>query len=91
MSEKGNELHGLHLFLLMAGGLCLGTGILNLYYSFGFNETQDYGKDLSTVGFSGIDNISILATSEIAIPLVVIGAVSMIFANATAWKETDGY
>jgi hypothetical protein len=85
-----NETHPLHLGLLLFGGLCLGTGILNLYYSFGW-EGGDFNSDFGQVGFSGLDNISLLPAADFAIPMVVVGALCLIVANATAWRETDGY
>ena len=90
MADSREESHPLHMALLLLGGLCLGTGILNLYYSFGWHG-GDMNSDFAQVGFSGLDNIALKPTAEFAIPLVVIGALCMIFANATAWQETDGY
>ncbi len=85
--ERG---HGLHLALLLIGGLMAGTGLLNLYYSFGW-VGGDFNSDFSQIGFSALDNIGLLPTSTWSIPLLVVGALMMILANATAWKETDGY
>lgn len=90
MSDSKNEMHPLHLMLLMGGGLCLGTGLLLMYGSFGW-VGGDLNSDFAALGFSAVDNISLLPRSEIAIPLITIGALSLIFANATAWRETDGY
>jgi hypothetical protein len=90
MSENNKDLYPLHLLLLLGGGLCLGTGILMLYDSFGWHG-GDLNSNFAAIGFSGLDNISLLDRSEIAIPLVTIGALALIFANATAWRETDGY
>jgi hypothetical protein len=90
MSEPRNETHPLHFSLLMFGGLCLGTGLLNLYYSFGWHG-GDMNSDFVQIGFSGLDNIALKPTADFAIPLVVVGAICLIFANATAWRETDGY
>lgn len=89
MSEPKNEVYPLHLGLLLFGGLTLGTGILNLYYSFGWRGGP-FNSDLAQIGFHGLDDISLLPTGDWAIPMVVVGALCMIFANATAWRETDG-
>lgn len=90
MSEPKSELHAFHLALLIFGGLCAGFGVVNLYYSFGW-AGGDLNSNHALVGFSGLDNIGLLPSSSLAIPAVVIGALCMIIANATAWKETDGY
>lgn len=90
-----NEFHPLHLGLLLFGGLTLGTGLLNLYYAFGrecpSGEACGMNENFAVVGFSGLDNIALLPPSQFAIPMVVVGAVCLIFANATAWRETNGY
>ena len=70
--------------------LLMGTGVVNLYYSFGWTG-GDLNSNHALVGFSGIDNLSLLPDSNYAIPLVVIGGLCLIIANATAWKATDGY
>lgn len=89
-SEPRNDSNLLHLVLLIGGGLCLGTGILNLYYSFGWIG-GDLNANFAQVGASGVDNLSTLPMADLAIPLVAIGALMLIFANATAWRETGGY
>jgi len=94
--EEKNETHPLHFFLLLLGGLSLGAGILNLYWSFGFSKDggvtrTGLNQDFATTGFSGIDNIQLMNSADFAIPLVVIGVCCMVFANATAWRQTDGY
>ncbi|MCB9664295.1 MAG: hypothetical protein H6732_09290 [Alphaproteobacteria bacterium] len=80
----------LHVALLIAGGLSLGTGILFLIDSFGW-AGGEFNKDFAQIGFSGLDDISLLPASQISFPLIVIGAICLIVANATAWKQTDGY
>ena len=80
----------LHFILLIGGGLCTGTGILNLYWSFGW-EGADINANNAEIGFNGIDNFQLLAAADYAIPLLVVGLFSMIIANATAWKRTGGY
>lgn len=89
-TEPEDRVHGLQLALLLAGGLMTGTGLLNLYYSFGW-VGGDLNSDFTQVGFSGLNNIGLLPTSTWAIPLVVVGALTLVLANATAWRETGGY
>lgn len=93
MSEgqiPSTELHPMHFGLLLFGGLCFGTGVINLYYAFGW-PGGDMNTDFSQIGFSGIDNIELLPPGDLALPLIAIGGLCLVIANATAWKETDGY
>jgi hypothetical protein len=90
MADKKNESHWMHLILLILGGLCLGTGIIFLYGSFGWTG-GDFNSNLKTIGFSALDNISLLPDSHVSIPLIGIGTLCLVFANATAWRATDGY
>ncbi len=88
--------HPMHLGLYIAGGLMLGAGILNLYWSFGWDpanngERAALNSGMAGVGFSALDNISLLPRADFSIPLVVMGLCMLIIANATAWKETGGY
>jgi hypothetical protein len=85
-----DEVHPLYLALFLIGGLCTGTGILNLYYSFGY-VGGDENLNISHLGFSGIDNLSFLRPADYSIPLVLVGVACLVIANASAWKETDGY
>lgn len=85
-----DELHPLYLALFLIGGLCTGTGLLNLYWSFGW-EGGDVNGNLAAVGNTAIDNVSLLPAADFAIPLVAVGVLCLVIANATAWKETDGY
>lgn len=89
-SLANDEVHTLHLALYIIGGLCTGTGILNLYWSFGWEEGP-INSNLRAVGANGLDNMAMLPSADFAIPLVVVGIVCLVIANATAWKETDGY
>jgi len=88
-SHDENRIHGTQLGMLLIGGLMTGTGLLNLYFSFGW-VGGDFNSDFSQVGFSGLDEIGLLPTSTWAIPLVVLGALMMVIANATSWRQTDG-
>ena len=80
----------LYVFGLPLGGLLLGTGIVNLYYSFGW-DGGPMGQNFSGVGFSGVDNIGLLPSAEFSIPLVVMGVLILVGLNATAWRQTGGY
>ncbi len=85
-----DELHPLYIGLFLVGGLGTGFGILNLYWSFGW-PGGDFNSNLSAIGYSALDNLDTLDAAYYAIPSLVAGLCCLILANATAWKETDGY
>mgnify|MGYP004382257587 CR=1 FL=1 len=97
-ADKDTDSTVTHLVLLIMGGLCTGIGILNMYYSFGWaqgytnsNARIPMNTDFEGVGFSGLDNIYLLSSSTLAIPLVIVGVFMMVSANSTAWRQTGGY
>lgn len=90
------ENNTMHLGLYIAGGLGLGAGILNLYWSFGWDPSTEgvrvgMNEGFAGTGFSALDNIGLLPHADFSIPLIVFGLCCLVIANATAWKETGGY
>ena len=75
---------------LLASGLMIGFGIVHLYFSFGW-EGGPLNQDFGGVGFSGLDNLSLLPASNYSIGMIVAGVIDMVWLNANAWKRTDGY
>ena len=74
-----------------AGGISAGTGVL-LAALHGFGVPGgDVATQFSTLGFDGLPNLTIYPAGYAAIAMIGIGAVLMIKANATAWKQTGGY
>jgi len=90
MSSKKSETHLFHLCLLIFGGLSDGTGIIRLFYSFGW-PGGSFQSDFRAIGFSGLDNIAMLPPGNYSFGLIALGLICMVLANATAWEETDGY
>ncbi len=88
MSEREDSTN-LYL-LLVPAGVCVGAGIVLLYYSFGWDQGW-LNQDLAGAGFTGLDNIGPLPAVNYSIGLIVLGVVAMVFLNANAWKYTDGY
>lgn len=84
------ETHPAHLALFLLGGLCVGAGLLTLYWSFGW-PVGDLNGNYAAVGFSGLDDITTLDPSDYSIPLVVVGLSCLIYGNAIAWRYTGGY
>ena len=89
-NTEENSFQSLHLSLYLVGGLCAGTGIVNLLWSFG-SPAGDMNQTLNVVGFSALDNLQPMTTFSFAIPLIVVGAICLVAANAMAWRETGGY
>lgn len=85
-----DDVHPLHLGLFLVGGLCTGFGILSLAWSFGY-EGGPVNQHLGEVGYTAMDNLSLLPAADYSIFLLVVGVCCLVIANATAWKETDGY
>ncbi|MBW1880017.1 MAG: hypothetical protein JRI25_18200 [Deltaproteobacteria bacterium] len=79
-----------HFALFILGGLCVGAGLLSLYWSFGWDGGA-LNSNYAATGFSGLDNISALDASDYSIPLVVVGISCLVYANAIAWRYTGGY
>jgi len=80
----------LHLALFLIGGACTGIGLISLLNAFGA-PSGDMNQDFSAIGFSALDNIEALGTFDVAIPMLVAGVLSLIFANAVAWRKTGTY
>ena len=70
--------------------LRLGTGILNLYWSFGA-PTGPLNSDFAIAGFTGLDNLTSFDASDYSIPMVVVGLVCLVYGNTIAWRYTGGY
>lgn len=88
--ETREDVPYLYIGLFVVGGLCVATGIIHLYYSFGFSDGP-LNQHIDKVGFTGLDNLALQPSGDFAIPFVLVGLCCLVIANATAWKETDGY
>ena len=85
--EDGNPFYVIGLPL---GGLTLGAGLVCLYFSFGW-ERGWLNQNIGEAGFSGIDNLGLLPPADYSFGLIVLGALILVFLNATAWRRTNGY
>jgi hypothetical protein len=97
-AQKDEDTTVTHLILLIGGGMFTGIGIINLYYSFGWAQGSwratarvPMNADLSGIGFTGLDNISLLNVSSFSIPLLIVGVLMLVMSNATSWRKTGGY
>ena len=96
MAQSTQNSHGfLHLILFLFGGTCIGLGLIALYSGFGVSDGAGgripLNTDFALIGYSGLDNIQWLSHADFAIPSIVTGVICLVIANATAWRETNGY
>lgn len=75
---------------LPLGGLCLGFGIVNLYYSMGWGSGP-MGQDFTSVGASGIDNLGLLPPADYSLVFIAAGIAILVSLNRGAWRHTGGY
>lgn len=87
---SGPGLHPLYLVLFLLGSTCIGAGLVMSYHSFGWPHGP-LNSDFAAIGMNGLDHIELLPSAPIAVGLIVVGIVSLVFANANAWRETGGY
>lgn len=88
--------------LWIIGGLCIGSGFLmmlpNRTSSGGIgvaNPDGTYAGEASQVyyatGYDTIADVAMFGQGWLAILLALTGMALLVFANATAWRETGGY
>lgn len=75
---------------LIGGALC-GTGILNLLFSFGLPSGQDIALSLDVVGFDAIQDLTVHSRFFISVVCIGLGLPTLVYLNATQWKNTGGY
>jgi hypothetical protein len=77
--------------LWLAGGISVGLGMVSLT-AYGFDQPNgEVSANFSQYGFDALPMLTIAPAGYTGFLMVVLGAVLMIRANATAWKQTDGY
>ena len=60
--------------LLVPAGLCLGLGLVLLYYSYGW-DVAHLNQDIGGAGFSGLDNLAPQWGLDFSIGFIVLGNV----------------
>jgi len=75
---------------LVPAGVLLASGILLLYYSFGW-DGGPLNQDIGGVGYSGLDNLALQWGADFSFGFIAFGLIIMVALNANAWKHTDGY
>lgn len=81
----------MHSYLIPAGGLCTGAGIMTMLFSWDTKMGGDMATHISKVGYQGLTDWTATSNAPIAFGLIFVGIAMMVFGNATAWKETGGY
>jgi len=92
--------------LWVIGGLCIGTGFLlalpaydgvggGRAGAFGVSNGGDYAGGTSSVfhttGYDTLSDIAVFGQGWMAAIIILTGMALMVYANANAWKETNGY
>ena len=83
--------------LWIAAGICVGVGIMLLIGGFGdsgFGLISENGMEPAAVSFQrfGYDatmDIKVSSNGWLGLPLILLGLLTMIYCNATAWKDTN--
>lgn len=89
--SSNEELAGSNAYIgLVPAGLLLGTGLLLLYYSYGWT-VGPLNQHIGLAGFTGLDNLGPQPLIGASIGCIVLGLAMMVGLNANAWKHTDGY
>lgn len=78
--------------MYVVGGTCTAAGVMTgVLGGFGMPNGQPTATQISTLGFDGLDQLTVLSPGYAAIGLVVVGIALLVAANSTAYKETEGY
>lgn len=81
-------------YIIPLGGITTGTGLMCMLFGWDGVKSMpgtDQAAAISTVGWSGVADMSLNGTGVLAFLLIITGVSMMIWGNRTAWKETGGY
>jgi len=77
--------------LWLAGGISVGLGVVSLA-AYGFDQPGgEVATNFSRYGYDALPDLTITSAGYSGLLMVLVGAVLMVRANATAWKQTGGY
>jgi len=77
--------------LWLAGGISVSLGMVALV-AYGFDQPGgEVSANLSQYGYDALPMLTIAPAGYSGMLMVLIGAILMIRANSTAWKQTGGY
>lgn len=72
------------------GGLCCAIGVLTMIYSWD-SGGADIALSLDRVGWDAVGNVGPNGNFVYAIGALLVGAPTLIYLNATQWRNTGGY
>lgn len=79
-------------FIIPLGGVLVGSGIMTMLFGWHIGEPgKDAAEQISTVGFNALGEITMTGAAPIAFALILSGIALLVYGNATAWRQTDGY
>jgi hypothetical protein len=73
------------------GGICCGTGILNLLFAFQPSTKADYNQSLDHIGWDGLSQVTTTGHFPVAVACIGLGILTLVGLNAGAWRQTGGY
>lgn len=72
------------------GGLCCAAGILTMMFAWD-SGGADIALSLDRVGWDAVENIGPNGSFPMAVLALLMGAPTLIYLNATQWRNTGGY
>ena len=72
------------------GGVCCAAGILTMMFAWD-SGGADIALSLDRVGWDAIENVGPNASFPMAVLALLMGAPTLIYLNATQWRNTGGY
>ncbi|GDX80885.1 hypothetical protein LBMAG42_26960 [Deltaproteobacteria bacterium] len=72
------------------GGVCCAAGILTMMFSWD-SGGADIALSLDRVGWDAVENVGPNGNFPMAALALLMGAPTLIYLNATQWRNTGGY
>ena len=81
----------------IVGGLCLGFGVLMMIGAFGAtglglgsgDNIVPAALSYKSYGYDASLDVGLTSSGKVGIPLMIIGIALLVFANNSAWKDTN--
>ncbi len=72
------------------GGLCCAAGILTMMFAWD-SGGADIALSLDRVGWDAVENVGPNGRFPMAVLALLLGVPTLIYLNATQWRNTGGY